>query len=375
MAKRDYYEVLGVSRNASQEEIKRAYRQLARRLHPDANPGDPTAEERFKELNEAYEVLSDPEKRARYDQLGTADPRATAGFGADFGGFPGFGGFDEIFDMFFGGGAQRRPGPERGPDLRVDLTVDLDEVLTGAEKEVRVVREEVCPRCHGNQAEPGTRLEVCPLCRGRGQVEQIRDTLLGRLRQVETCPRCQGSGRWIETPCRQCRGRGQVRMERKIAVRVPPGVNDATRLRLQGEGGAGRRGGPPGDLIVFVHVREHPRFRREGEDLWVDVPIGFAQAALGADITVEGLGGERETVQIPPGTQPGTVFKIPRLGLPRLGGQGRGALNVRVGLEVPTHLTPKEREWLRHWAELRQEPVHGEERGLFRKMKDVLGGR
>lgn len=373
MAKRDYYEVLGLNRGASADEIKRAFRRLAAKYHPDANPGDPEAEEKFKEINEAYQVLSDPQKRAQYDQFGHMGPGAS---GADFGnGDFGFGGFGDIFDMFFGGAAAggRRSGPERGPDLRYDLTVTLEEVLKGTEKEVRVTREEVCGHCHGNQAEPGTRIETCPQCRGVGQVERITESFLGRIRRIETCPRCRGAGKTVKTPCKVCGGRGYVRAEKGLTVQVPAGVDEGTRLRVAGEGGAGRRGGPPGDLIVFLHVAEHPRFKRDGEDLWVDVPIGFAQAALGADLEVQGLQGP-VTVHVPAGTQSGSVFRIAREGLPRIGSRDtRGALNVRVQVAVPTHLTAREREVLRTWAEVHKEEVHGEEKGLLRKVKDALG--
>lgn len=368
MAKRDYYEVLGVSRGASPDEIKRAFRRLAAKYHPDANPGDHTAEEKFKELNEAYQVLQDPQKRAQYDQFGHQDPSA--------GGFSeGFGGFGDIFDMFFGGagGGARRQGPERGPDLRYDLTVTLEEVLTGIEKEIRVVREEVCQRCHGNQAEPGTKIETCSQCRGAGEVERITDSFLGRIRRIETCPKCRGAGRTIQTPCKSCGGRGQVRGEKRLTIQVPPGVDEGTRLRVQGEGGAGRRGGPPGDLIVFVQVQEHSRFHRQGTDLWLDLPIGFAQAALGAEISVDGLSGP-ETIHVAPGTQNGTVFRVAKAGLPRLGqAQARGYLNVRVHVTVPAALSPRERELLRTWAEIRKEEVLPEDKGIFRKVKDVLG--
>ncbi len=368
MAKRDYYEVLGVSRGASPDEIKKQFRRLAAKYHPDANPGNGTAEEQFKEVNEAYQVLSDPEKRARYDQFGH---QATGAAGnGDFG----FGGFGDIFDMFFGGATQsRRSGPERGPDLRYDLTVELEDVVEGVEREVRLVRDEVCPHCHGNQAEPGTRLETCPQCRGSGQIERIRESFLGRIRQVETCPRCRGTGRYVPHPCTQCGGRGQVRAEKKLTVQVPPGVDEGTRLRVSGEGGAGQRGGPAGDLIVFVHVKQNEKFSRDGDDLWCDVPVGFAQAALGADITVPGLKTE-ELLHIPPGTQTGTVFKISRQGLPRLGNPAsRGALNVRVNVVVPTHLSHREREILHMWAEMRQENVLPEDKSILRKVKDALG--
>jgi molecular chaperone DnaJ len=375
MAKKDYYEVLGVSRSASADEIKRAFRKLAAKYHPDANPGDKDAEERFKEINEAYQVLSDPEKRARYDQFGAAG--AEAGFGgpgADFG-FATFGGFGDIFDMFFGGQGQssRRAGPERGADLRYDLTVTLEDVANGAEKDVKVVREETCARCHGNQAEPGTRIETCPDCRGRGEIERIQESFLGRIRRIETCPRCRGTGRLIPQPCKACAGRGVVRAEKRLTVKVPPGVDDSTRLRVAGEGAAGRRGGGPGDLIVFIHVAEHDRFRRDGDDLWLDVPIGFAQAALGTELTVTNINGHEETIHVPSGTQTGSVFRVPRAGLPRLGSSVRGNLNVRVVVEVPTHLTAKEREILRAWAELRGEVVTQEDKSLLRKMKDALG--
>ncbi|NMP23002.1 molecular chaperone DnaJ [Sulfobacillus harzensis] len=382
MAKRDYYEVLGVERGASGEEIKRAFRKLAAKYHPDANPGDSQAEERFKEINEAYQILSDPEKRARYDQFGHAGADGGFAGGSNFG-FDGFGagfgggGFGDIFDMFFGAAAgqgQRRHGPERGADLRYDLTVTLEEVANGAEKPIRVVREETCNRCHGNQAEPGTRIETCPDCRGRGEVERISDSFLGRIRRIETCARCRGTGKVIKEPCKTCAGRGVVRAEKRLTVKVPPGVDDTTRLRVQGEGAAGRRGGSPGDLIVFIHVAEHPKFRRDGDDLWLDLPIGFAQAALGAEVTVAGLEGQEHTIHINPGTQTDTVVRVARAGLPRLGSpSAKGGLNVHLVVEVPTHLNPKERELLRAWAEMRGEAVVPEDKGILRKMKDALG--
>lgn len=375
MAKRDYYEVLGVSRGASADEVKRAFRKLAAKYHPDANPGDHEAEENFKEVNEAYQVLSDPEKRSQYDQFGHAGA-AAGGPGAGFGGF-GNAGFGDIFDMFFGGaaGAQgaRRNGPERGPDLRYDLTVTLEEVASGTEQEVRVVREETCSRCHGNQAEPGTRIESCPDCRGRGEVERISDSFLGRIRRIEACARCRGTGRLIATACKACAGHGVVRAEKRLTVKVPPGVDDSTRLRVQGEGAAGRRGGGPGDLIVFIRVAQHDRFRREGDDLWLDMPVGFAQAALGAELQVTGLTGQTEVLHVPGGTATDTVFRMAKAGLPRLGSSVRGNLNIRVSVTVPSHLNPKEREILRMWAEARGEAVLPEDKSIIRKMKDALG--
>ncbi len=375
MAKRDYYEVLGVSRGASADDIKRAFRKLAAKFHPDANPGDQEAEERFKEINEAYQVLSDPEKRGRYDQFGQTEG-GFAGNGGDFG-FGGFtNGFGDIFDMFFGGGAgpgSRRGGPERGMDLRYDLTVTLEEVATGTEKDVRVVREEVCAHCHGNQAEPGTRIETCSDCGGRGEVERISDSFLGRIRRIEACPRCRGTGRHIAQPCKTCAGHGVVRAEKRLTVKVPPGVDESTRLRVQGEGAAGRRGGATGDLIVFMHVAPHDRLRREGDDLWLDLPIGFAQAALGAELSVVGLAQHSETLHVAAATQTGTVFRIAKAGLPRLGSSIRGSLNIRVSVSVPSHLSAKEREVLRMWAEMRGEQVSPEDKGILRKMKDALG--
>ncbi len=370
MAKRDLYEILGVSRDASGEEIKRAFRQLARKHHPDANAGNAEAEEKFKELSAAYEILSDPQKRAQYDQFG--DQAQGPGFGqADFGGF---GGFNDIFDMFFGGqGSGGRSGPERGPDLRQDVTIDLEDVMTGADRELRLVRDDVCPRCHGNEAEPGTRIETCSQCHGSGQVQHIRDSMLGRIRQVEVCSRCRGTGKTVATPCKECRGRGQVRGEKRLTVTIPPGVDEGTRLRVPNEGGAGQRGGQSGDLMVMIHVKPHARIRRQGQDLMVEAAVGFAQAALGAELEVEGIGA-RETIHIPAGTQPGTVFRVPRLGLPRLGSPSvKGDLHVHVTVTVPTAVSAKERELLRQWADLRHEEVHGDDRGILKKVKDALG--
>lgn len=366
----DYYELLGVERNASPDELKRAFRRLAAKYHPDANPGNHEAEEKFKQLNEAYQVLSDPEKRARYDQFG-----AQGANGNFSGGDAGFGGFGDIFDMFFGGaGGQRRGGPERGPDLRYDMTLTLEDVIDGLSKEIHITREEVCPHCHGNQAEPGTRIEMCPTCHGSGEVESISETFLGRIRRVGVCGRCRGQGRVIAKPCKVCSGQGQVKADRKLSVQVPPGVDDGTRLRVAGEGGGGRHGGPSGDLIVFLHVKNHDVFRREGEDLWTTVPIGFAQAALGADVEIADIKGEKETIHIPGGTQTGTTFRIPKLGVPRLGASAhRGNLNVVVQIDVPKHLTTKERDVLKMWAEMREESVHTDDKSILRKVKDALG--
>ncbi|MCY0882189.1 MAG: J domain-containing protein, partial [Firmicutes bacterium] len=256
---------------------------------------------------------------------------------------------------------------------RGEITITLEDVLHGVEKTVDVVREEICPHCHGNQAEPGTPLEKCPTCHGTGHIEHIRDSFLGRIRQVETCSRCHGSGRIVPHPCQQCGGKGYVRAQRQLTVKVPPGVEDGMRLRVAGEGGAGARGGPAGDLMVFIHVKPHERFVRKGDDLWVTLPVGFSQAALGATVPLETLSAT-EPVHIPAGTQGGTVLKLPKLGLPHLGSaHSRGNLNVRIEIAVPTHLTAKEKELLKEWSDLHQEQTAGEEKSLLQKVKDVLG--
>lgn len=374
MAQRDYYEVLGVPRDASPEAIKQAFRKLARKYHPDANPGNPEAEERFKEINEAYEVLSDPEKRARYDQFGRAGEQMGAGgfAGFDFANFGGFGGIEDLFDMFTGAGPSRRRGPAPGADLRADVVVTLEEVLTGVDRTITVERQETCPTCRGSGAEGPGGLETCPQCRGSGQVRQVRESFFGSFVQVHTCPRCQGRGRIVTRPCHTCGGRGSVRQERRLNVHVPAGVEDGVRLRLQGQGAAGAQGGPPGDLIVVVHVKPHERFQREGADLLCDLHVGYAQAALGAEVDLQGLEGP-VTVKVPPGTQPHTILRLRELGLPRMGRPGRGDLRVRLVVDVPKKLTHEEQELLRRLAAIRGERVADEGKGLFRRVKGAFG--
>ncbi|MBL9135862.1 MAG: molecular chaperone DnaJ [Verrucomicrobiales bacterium] len=380
MAKRDYYEVLGVEKGASADDIKKVYRKLALKYHPDKNPGDKVAEEKFKELSEAYEVLSDPQKRAAFDEYGHAafDPRArAAGRGA-----PGGGGFHDPFEIFrevfgnsggifselFGEGRAADPtAPARGADLRFDLQITLEEAVLGAEKELNLTRPETCDQCHGRGAEAGSALKPCVTCGGRGQVETSR----GIFRIAQTCPRCEGAGRVIEKPCRACRGSGRKDKSSKVKIRIPAGVDTGTRLRSMGNGEGGLRGGPSGDLYVILHVREHEIFRREDDDLLCDVPISFVQAALGAEIEVPTLSG-RASIRIPAGTQPGTVFRLKGKGVKNLQGLGYGDLLVRVALEVPTHLSSAQRGKLEEFAALCDNNSHPQAKSFFERAKEFF---
>ncbi|HHT06382.1 MAG TPA: molecular chaperone DnaJ [Hydrogenispora sp.] len=375
MAKRDYYEVLGVERGASEEEIKKAYRRLARKYHPDVNKDDPQAEEKFKEINEAHEVLSDPQKRAAYDRFGHAGTDPNFGAGAGAGGFGDFSfeGFGDIFDMFFGGGGRRqRTGPQKGADLRYDLRIEFEEAAFGKETTIKVPRTELCSTCHGNRAKPGTPIKTCPNCGGSGQVHSVQNTMFGRFSTVRPCDRCQGEGKIIETPCPTCAGRGRLRQVRTIEITIPAGVDTGHRLRVAGEGEAGERGGPPGDLYVYITVKPHPLFKRTGNDLILEQKISFAQAALGATIEVPTLEGTA-TLKIPEGTQTGTLFRLRGKGVPHLRGSGRGDELVRVRIDVPTKLNQAQREAIRQVAEAFGEEVALPEKGFIGKVKEAFG--
>jgi len=373
--KRDYYEVLGVDRASSAQDIKKAFRQLARQYHPDANPGAPNTEARFKEINEAYEVLGDEEKRARYDQFGHAafSPGA-GGPGPGYGTGPGYGGFEEggsspfggiedLLSMFFGQGARRaaggRAGPTRGADLRYDLTIAFEEAAFGVRKEIQVPRVEQCVLCNGTGARPGTRPATCLACGGTGEVQSVQGTPFGRFVSVRTCERCRGTGKVAQSPCPDCGGSGHVKRHRRIAVDIPAGVDDGSRVRLPGEGGAGGPGGAAGDLYVIVRVRPHRLFVRHGQDVYSRMGISLYQAALGASIDVETLDGAVK-LRVPPGTQTGTRFRMRGRGIPRLRAGGRGDHHVEVQLRTPTNLNAEERRLLRELARLRGELVEGE---------------
>lgn len=373
--KRDYYEVLGVSRNASQDEIKRAFRRLARQYHPDVNKS-PDAEERFKEINEAYEVLSDPEKRAAYDRFGHAATQG-AGFGG-FSDFGDFGGFSSIFEDLFGGFGMRtsaaRQAPVRGADLRVDVRLTFEEAVFGCVKEVEVPRTETCPRCNGTGAEPGTSPIRCPQCNGLGEIQRRQQNpFFGTIVTRTTCPRCEGTGEVVTTPCTECHGNKRVRRLRRIEVEIPPGVDDGTQIRLAGEGEAGLRGGPPGNLYVVLSVAPHPIFKRRDADILLELPINIVQAALGAEIDVPTLDGPVK-LRIPPGTQHGRVFRLREKGVPYLRRRGRGDQLVSVRVVVPTDLTEEQKALLQKLGEtLGTENLGKENRTIFDRIVDAFG--
>jgi molecular chaperone DnaJ len=362
----DYYDVLGVPRSAAEGDIKTAYRQLARKYHPDVAEDKVAAENHFKEINEAYEVLSDPQKRANYDRFGHAGaPGAGGGFAAE--------GFGDIFDMFFGqarGGAQQRAnGPQRGSDLRYDAEITLEEAFSGTQREISFRHLASCQTCKGSGAEPGTLVVPCDRCSGTGVARQVRQTPLGQFVTQTTCGKCQGDGQIVQTPCHTCRGRGRIEQDKTLTVKVPAGVDDGSRIRLSGSGEAGVRGGPEGDLYVYLSVRKHERFKRDGLDIYVDVPISFPTAALGGDITVPALDGEIE-LTIAPGTQTGSLYRVRGRGMPAVRGGVRGDQLVNVHVAVPTKLTKREREILEEFARAGDDP--DADRSFFDRVKEAF---
>ena len=370
----DHYEALGVARTATADEIKKAYRRLARQYHPDANPDDAEAEAKFKEIAHAYEVLSDPDKRAHYDRFGDAGP-GMGGMGDPFGG----GGFGDIFDAFFGGGSpfggagrSRGPsGPPRGPDLESTANLSFTEAVFGTQYDVNVRTAVVCEDCAGSGAQEGTSPSTCPDCGGAGEVRSVRQTILGQVMSSSACNRCGGHGEIIENPCDQCGGEGRVVTDSSYTVDMPAGIDSGTKLRLNGRGAVGPRGGPAGDLYVNVRVAPHERFTREGVHLLEELTLTMTQAALGHQIDYETLDGTEELV-IPPGTQSGKVFRLKGRGVPQLGGRGRGDLLVTVRVETPTDLGDEEVELLERLAALRGEEVRRPEAGLFSRLKSAF---
>ena len=364
-SKRDYYEVLGVERTATADEIRRAYRKLARQYHPDVNPGDHTAEEKFKEINEAQEVLSDPERKAHYDRFGHQAPGGPG---------PEAGGFGDLFNMFFNQGAGfpgegRQENGRDGRDLRIDIEISLEDAAVGIEKTVQITRQELCDLCRGSGAKAGTTPQRCTACNGVGQVRHVQNTILGSFATVTPCVKCRGEGTTINSPCDKCHGNGRVRQSREKIIKIPAGVDDGMHLQMTGEGDAGMRGGRPGDLYVSMHVKEHPIFKRRGQELYREISLSYVQMALGASLKVGTLLGS-ETLEIPAGTQVGASFKIRGKGIPDVNGRRSvGDLNVIAAVKVPTKLNDEQKQALRAFAQLLSE----EDRAGLEPDKSLLG--
>ena len=370
--KRDYYDVLGVGKSADASEIKKAYRKLAMKYHPDKNPGDKEAEEKFKEINEAYEVLSDETKRRNYDQFGHEGVNGQGFGGAGGFGGQGFGGFDDIFgdifgDMFgggfSGGSRQRRRGPERGADIKQRVNISFEEAAFGKKVQVKINRSEECDQCHGSGAKPGTSKKTCPTCHGSGQVQSVQRTPFGNIASTRTCSTCNGEGEVIDSPCSKCHGKGSIRKTKTIEVDIPAGIDNGQMIKLGGQGELGTRGGPRGDLYIEVNVQSHPLFTRDGYDVYLEMPITFAQATLGDKIQVPTLDGKVE-YEVPEGTQTGTVFRLKGKGIPKLKSNVRGDQYVKVTVEIPKKLNEKQKELVREFAKECGQEVHQRQKTL-----------
>ena len=384
--KRDYYEVLGVSKDADAKEIKKAYRKLAMKYHPDKNPGDKAAEEKFKEINEAYEVLSDEEKRSTYDRFGHDGLNGQAGFGGGqgfggFGGSGGFGGFEDIFgDIFgssFGGGfgssSSRRRGPKRGADIRQSVTISFEDAAFGKKIKVKINRSEECEECHGSGAKPGTTKKTCPTCHGSGTVQSVQRTPFGNIASQRTCSTCNGEGEINESPCNKCHGKGSVRKTKTIEVDIPAGIDDGQMIKLSGQGEVGEKGGPRGDLYIVVNVQKHEIFTREGYDVYIEMPIRFTQAALGDKLEVPTLDG-KVSYTLPEGTQTGTVFRLREKGIPKLRSNSRGDQYVKVIIDTPKKLNDEQKELLRKFDESCGNKVHEKQRSWKSKIDNFFKG-
>ncbi|WP_017728412.1 molecular chaperone DnaJ [Halalkalibacterium ligniniphilum] len=369
MSKRDYYEILGVDKNASVDEIKKAYRKLARKYHPDVNKA-PDATDKFKEVKDAYDTLSDPQKKAHYDQFGHTDPNQ--GFGGA--GAGDFGGFSDIFDMFFGGGGRRNPNaPRQGADLQYTMTLEFKEAVFGKETKIEIPREEKCQTCTGSGAKPGTKPETCSHCGGTGQLNVEQNTPFGRVVNRRVCHHCEGTGKFIKEKCSTCGGKGKVRKRKTINVKVPAGIDHGQQIRLSGQGEAGVNGGPPGDLYVVFNVKPHEFFERDGDDIYCEMPLTFAQVALGDEIEVPTLEGKVK-LKIPAGTQTGTSFRLRGKGVPNVRGRGQGDQHVQVRVVTPTNLTEKEKEIIREFAEMSGGQPDEQNDSFFAKVKRAFKG-
>lgn len=378
--KRDYYDVLGVDKSADATAIKKAYRKLAMKYHPDKNPGDKEAEEKFKEINEAYEVLSDETKRRNYDQFGHEGVNGQGFGGAGGFGGQGFGGFDDIFgdifgDMFgggfSGGSRQRRRGPERGADIKQRVNISFEEAAFGKKVQVKINRSEECDQCHGSGAKPGTSKKTCPTCHGSGQVQSVQRTPFGNIASTRTCSTCNGEGEVIDSPCSKCHGKGSIRKTKTIEVDIPAGIDNGQMIKLGGQGELGTRGGPRGDLYIEVNVQSHPLFTRDGYDVYLEMPITFSQATLGDKIQVPTLDGKVE-YEVPEGTQTGTVFRLKGKGIPKLKSNVRGDQYVKVTVEIPKKLNEKQKELVREFAKECGQEVHQRQKTLSDKIDNFF---